>query len=169
MKLQFFLFSPFGENVMRKLLGYHIIDKYVVFTESIHKVGTKGHRDPHHDHKHHYEKKSWIADEFEALLMVDDDSTFHIEHEFPTMLPNSSVKVVIDKSKVVPLPGASRTTLKVNDVEAELVDGVALNGALHILPEVLKPPHEHHDEEGNLVESSWENWEQWLVQWADSQ
>jgi len=146
---------------MRKLLGYHILDKYVVFTESIHKVGTHGHRDPHHGHhghKHH-EKKSWIGDEVEALLM-DDSSSFHIEEEFPTMLPNASVRVVIDKSKVVPLPGASRTTLKVNDVEATIIDGVALNGAIHILPEVLKPPHEHHDEEGNLVESSWENWEQ---------
>jgi len=170
-KLQFFLFSPFGENVMRKLLGYHIIDKYVIFTESIHKVGTKGHRDPHQHHGHHdHEKRSsWFEDEIEALFMQGDDSTFHIEEEFPTMLPNASVKVTIDKSKVVPLPGASRTTLKVNGVEAETVDGVALNGAIHVLPEVLKPPHEHHDEEGNLVESSWENWEQWLVQWADTQ
>jgi hypothetical protein len=112
-KLQFFLFSPFGENVMRKLLGYHIIDKYVVFTESIHKVGTKGHRDPHQHHGHHdHEKRSsWFGDEMEAFLMQDDDSTFHLEEEFPTMLPNASVKVTIDKSKVVPLPGKSSLTI----------------------------------------------------------
>lgn len=107
-KLQFFLFSPFGNNAMRRILGYHLVKSHVIFTESIHKVGTQGHRDPHHhdgDHKHHHhDKKSWLADELEALW-IEDDSSFHLERNFSTILPGTSVQVTIDKSKVVPLPG----------------------------------------------------------------
>lgn len=59
------------------------------------------------------------------------------------------------------MTGATKTNLKVNGVEASTIDVPALNGAAHVLPEVLKPPHHHHHKvTGELVESSWENWEE---------
>jgi len=170
-KLQFFLFSPFGEDVLRKILQFHIIPTHTVFTEAVHKVGTKhDHDHGGHKHGHHHEhvKKSWLEDEVEALMMLatDGDETIHLDETFPTLLENGTLRVVIDKAKPLPIPGATKTTLTVNDVEAEVIDIPALNGVFHVLPEVLKPPHKHHDEEGELVESEWSNWEQWLVQWA---
>jgi uncharacterized surface protein with fasciclin (FAS1) repeats len=57
--------------------------------------------------------------------------------------------------------GATKTNVKVNGVEASTYDIPALNGATHVLPEVLKPPHHHHHKEtGVLVESTWNNWEE---------
>lgn len=48
----------------------------------------------------------------------------------------------------------------------------ARNGAFHIIPKLLVPPHKHHhhhhhDDKELTGGDSWENWEQWLPQWAD--
>ncbi len=61
--------------------------------------------------------------------------------------------------------------MTVNEIPVSVIDVPALNGAIHVLPEVLKPAHKHHhhhdgDEDG-LVVVGWEDWEDWLVEWAE--
>jgi len=163
-KLQFFLFSPFGERVLAKVLSYHVVPDYVIFTESIHHKG-HGHGGKKHHQHHEHEKKSWIMDEVMAELFDDNDIEF--EREFPALLEGEKLRVKVEKGQVLPVPGATKHKLTVNGIQAEVIDVPALNGALHVLPEVLKPPHKDHD--GEFVESSWEDWESWLPQWAESQ
>ncbi|KAJ9100715.1 hypothetical protein QFC20_005408 [Naganishia adeliensis] len=154
-KLVFFLFSPFGVQCLRAVLQYHILPHHILFSEHLHKVGD-GHK-----------KRGWIVDE--VAHMMDNDPSFHVEFKLPTLYNKTEVDIVVDKSRVVPVPGAIKTNIKVNGVEASTYDIPALNGATHVLPEVLKPLHHHHHKvTGELVESTWANWEDWLVEWAES-
>ena len=64
--------------------------------------------------------------------------------------------------------GAVKTTIKVNGLQVQTIDVPARNGAFHVLPKLLVPPHHHHDHDGEDVAhlDSWENWEEWLPAWA---
>lgn len=132
-------------------------------------------------------------------MNVMGDGGFHVESKLKTALNGTDVDVVVDKSKVVPLPGefwsfskwvsrfsirisrstgllmdfayisrfffflfsgAFKTTFTINGVHVETYDVPALNGAVHVLEEVLKPKHEFRDEEtGAMTVAEWENWE----------
>lgn len=53
-------------------------------------------------------------------------------------------------------------------------DGVARNGVIHVIGHLLHPLHHHphHNATVGAAEKerlSWENWEDWLPQWADEQ
>ncbi|KAJ9119632.1 hypothetical protein QFC22_003341 [Naganishia vaughanmartiniae] len=158
-RLVMFLFSPFGTQCLRAVLQYHILPSSILFTEHLHKVGS------------HHGKRGWIVDEVKQ--MMDNDPSYHVEVDLPTLFNNTKLHIVVDKSRVVPVPGrhlgAIKTKLTVNDIEASTYDIPALNGAVHVLPEVLKPHYKHpHKITGELVEGRWENWEDWLVDWAES-
>lgn len=84
-RLKFFLFSPFGERALKKVLAYHYIPHSILLSEfQYHEK---------HDKKGH------------AAIWDDNDPTFHKELEVPTGLPNSTLKVEISKTKVVPIDG----------------------------------------------------------------
>jgi uncharacterized surface protein with fasciclin (FAS1) repeats len=90
-KLVMFLFSPFGTQCLRAVLQYHILPHHILFSEHLHKVGD-GHK-----------KRGWIVDE--VAHMMDNDPSFHVEFKLPTLFNKTEVDIVVDKSRVVPVPG----------------------------------------------------------------
>jgi len=154
--LKRFLFSPFGGNVLAKILMYHYVPKTLLLSEVFY-------HEKHHDHKHGKIVSMWEAE--------GDDKSFKKEVEVPTALANTTLHVTIDKSKVPLLDGVYKTTIKVNDHYVKAFDVPAHNGATHVIGDVLIPPHKHHDHHGEDISSvdSWSNWEEWLPAWAAEQ
>lgn len=143
--LHFFLFSRFGIHVLGKLLAYHYVPHTLVLSEVVHHAK--------HDKKH-------IASNLD-----DDDPSFHREIEVPSGLgEKAKLKIVMDKVKVLPVEGATKTTIKVNDQDVKVIDIPASNGAWHIIDKVLCPPHHHKkkpdDDGGDEFDADpWADWE----------
>ncbi|ORY25187.1 FAS1 domain-containing protein [Naematelia encephala] len=166
-KLRFFLFSPFGERALDKILQYHDVPDTLLLSEFVY---FEKHHGDGHGHHHHGK------DGHKNVEMIDffDDAGFHKELEVHTALPNSTLKIVIDKTQVVPIEGAVKINIKVNGQDVQVVDVPARNGALHVLDHILVPPHKHrdhdHDHDHDLVGAdAWADWEEWLPAWADAQ
>lgn len=138
--LKRFLFSPFGGKVLAKILMYHYVPKTLLLSELI------------HTEKHHHHKDLNVA------VFEDDDKSFKKEVEVPTALPNTTLKVTIDKSKVPLLDGQCsrgtapvsyadsvgvyKTVVKVNGNYVKVFDVPAHNGATHVrspLPQCQLP------------------------------
>ncbi|KAK4688024.1 hypothetical protein P7C73_g2099, partial [Tremellales sp. Uapishka_1] len=150
-KLKFYLFSPFGEKALTKVLMYHAIPETLLLSELL-----------------YTEKKGKV--EVENFNIADDPS-FHKEFSVGTALPNTTLKIVVDKSRFLPIEGAVKTTITVNDIPVNTIDVPARNGASHIIDKILVPPHKHHHSHGEDFASldSWDNWEEWLPLWADEE
>lgn len=93
----------------------------------------------------------------------------------PTLFENRTVHTHIKKVELtLPVPGPNKpkvmkTDVKVNHRHVLVPDVVTSNAAVHILDHLLDPRH-HHDK-GSLGESydtSWNDWEDWLIDWANS-
>lgn len=95
--LKRFLFSPFGGNVLAKILMYHYVPKTLLLSELLYTE--KSH---HHHHDHHHNKTAEVVNYVE-----DGDKGFKKELEVPTALANSTLHVSIEKSKVPLLDGKS--------------------------------------------------------------
>ncbi|WVQ93825.1 hypothetical protein IAU59_000903 [Kwoniella sp. CBS 9459] len=163
-KLKFFLFSPFGERALVKILAYHYIPHTLLLSELLY-------TEKHHGHKHsQIDGFTDLVGSYEYFNVADDPS-FHKEFEISPALPNSTLKIEIDKSKFLPVEGAVKTTIKVNGEQVEVIDVPARNGATHVIGKLLVPPHHHHNEDGHDLsgEDTWENWEQWLPAWAEQE
>jgi hypothetical protein len=93
--LKRFLFSPFGGNVLAKILMYHYVPKTLLLSEVLY-------HEKHHGHGHGHDHGEFIS-MWEAE--GDDDKSFKKEIEVPTALANSTLHVTIDKSKVPLLDG----------------------------------------------------------------
>ena len=116
--LKFFLFSPFGEHALAKTLAYHYIPDTLLLSELL--VDKR---------KHKHDDAAGAEVEYFAL---GDDPSFHKEFDIHPKLPNSTLHIVVDKTKVLPVEGAVKTTIKVNDQLALAVDVQARNGAFHV-------------------------------------
>lgn len=86
--LKRFLFSPFGGRVLAKILMYHYVPHTLLLSELLH---TEKH------HGHH--------DKLEFTVLEDGDKEFKKEIDVPTALPNATLHVTVDKSKVPVLDG----------------------------------------------------------------
>jgi uncharacterized surface protein with fasciclin (FAS1) repeats len=86
--LKRYLFSPFGGDVLAKILMYHYVPKTLLLSEIQY----------HEKHGHKFEGD-------EMMIMSEDDKEFKKELEVPTALANTTLKVTIDKSKVPLLDG----------------------------------------------------------------
>ncbi|KAL7418886.1 hypothetical protein Q5752_006570 [Cryptotrichosporon argae] len=161
-RLKFYLFSPFGERALGKLLAYHYVPHTLLLSELVY------HEKHDHDHDHDHDHGKHGHD---RLVNLADDPSFHKEFEVPTALPNATLKIVADKTKFLPVEGAVKTTIKVNDQQVEVIDIPARNGASHVIGKLLVPPHKHHDDDGADVSGadSWDDWERWLPAWADQE
>lgn len=93
----------------------------------------------------------------------------------PTLLENHSLNVQVARYKVkIPLPGPARyfTRFVVNGHDVGPYDIPARNGALHVITNLLDPrghhkeDHKHRGPEHESVDVDWEDWEEWLPQWA---
>jgi len=101
--------------------------------------------------------------------------------KLPTALTNHSINAHVEKFNVtIPFPGPRKphkvtTKFTVNGHPVSLEDLVGLNGAIHVVPRLMDPrghgPHHHlphppsHDVYSDQ-EITWEDWEDWLPQWA---
>ncbi|KDR81415.1 hypothetical protein GALMADRAFT_239299 [Galerina marginata CBS 339.88] len=171
-KLRLFLFSPFGERVLKKLLQYHIVPGAVVHSNYIHHKHS--HKAPvssspystldqgHGLHSEGQERKAklmpWIKKFAPARQTADDDND-HKPHVEPiifvnltleTLLPNHTIQAYILQNKInVPFPGPKNpyiidTKILVNHHPAVVVDVVGLNGAIHAIDRVLDPRGSRH-------------------------
>ncbi|WWC85777.1 uncharacterized protein L201_000643 [Kwoniella dendrophila CBS 6074] len=158
-KLKFYLFSPFGEHALTKLLAYHYIPNTLLLSELLY---------TQKEHKSEISSFSDILGDYEYFNLGDDPS-FHKEFEISPALPNSTLKIELDKHKWLPVEGAVKTTIKVNGQEVKVIDVPARNGASHVIDHLLIPPHHHHDHKGEDVAhlDSWNNWEDWFPAWVE--
>lgn len=69
-------------------------------------------------------------------------------------------------------PSVVKTEVKVNHHDVLVSDVVASNAAVHIVDRLLDPrqhhAHGHEHSEIRLSDDSWQDWEDWLVEWAES-
>lgn len=104
---------------------------------------------------------------------------FTLVYEFditlPTLLDGHSLDIHVARYQYkFHIPGTPRyfTKFKVNGKDLHVFDIPARNGALHAVPVLLDPrkgakcPHHKEHCKGEHAEAAWENWEDWLPQWA---
>ncbi|KAF8343968.1 FAS1 domain-containing protein [Cantharellus anzutake] len=153
-KLVNYLFSPFGKRALTKLLRFHIIPDYIVYTEWVHDVRKK-----------------------KDVLSLDDregngdgvstkGTELDFEFPFPTALKGAKLDVHIVKTLPnLPLPGGASFDIFVQGHRVEDNDLPARNGVVHALGVVLDPrPKKDRQEKGD---KDWDNWEEWLPRWAE--
>ncbi|KAG1749135.1 uncharacterized protein EDB91DRAFT_835831 [Suillus paluster] len=162
-KLRLFLFSPFGAKALKKLLEYHIVPNFVLFTDYVHDATTD----------------SDFVDDWKAgshagpPVELPGDAIYAYNLTVPTMLENHTLNVQVARYKSkIPLPGPPRyfTRFLVNGRDVGPYDIPARNGALQVITGLLNPrghhkgDHKHHGHQS--MDLDWEDWEEWLPQWA---
>ena len=92
-RLKFFLFSPFGQRVLRKILGYHYVYDSLILTEF--QYFGKGYPVPSE------------AKEVQAVSMSPDSDGY--SHTFDvTSATNQTLHIQVEKKKVLPIKGEWR-------------------------------------------------------------
>jgi len=179
-KLQLFLFSPFGERVLQKLLRYHIVPEMAFFSDYIHHKEVKKEYDfldfdvPGDDNKktdrRWFFNLGWSHRRNRPVIQPISRENYTLE----TALLDRTLDVVVDTKKLtLPLPGphkpsSIKTKVIVNHQLAYIRDIVGLNGAIHVVGKLLNPRKRCHQPPKHDDEKDWEDWEEWLPQWADS-
>lgn len=105
-RLKFFLFSPFGERALRKVLAYHYVPHSVLLSEfQYHEKHDK--KKTEDDNFSQIVEEAYASEETTATAgwWMSDDPSFHKELEVHTGLPNATLKVEIDKTKLLPIEG----------------------------------------------------------------
>ncbi|KAH7906233.1 hypothetical protein BJ138DRAFT_1223351 [Hygrophoropsis aurantiaca] len=186
-KLRLFLFSPFGEGALKKILEYHIVPRIIFHTDYYLDARSSG-----SEAIDHWSSVDETSLDLENMYAAQDSRHPHRPHpdpvysynaSLPTLLEDHSlhVEVLRFKSKL-PIPGPPRyfTVLRVNGEEVGPFDIPARNGALHVISKLLdpRPPkdrdghHDGHKHHGSHTKgyiqhvADWEDWEDWLPQWA---
>ena len=97
---------------------------------------------------------------------------FAYDLELPTAYENHTIHVHVEKINfTIPLPGPhkpsrTKTFFTINHRPVFFADVVGLNGAVHIIDTLIDPRgHPAIDTEGQG--QPWQNWEDWLLDWAD--
>jgi len=178
-RLKLFLFSPFGERVLQKLLRYHIVPEVAFFSDYIHhkkveeqpdfldfEVSGEGSKNP---------ARSWFfnLDWPRRRKGPVIEPISREKYTLDTALAEHTLDVVVDKKRVtLPLPhhkpSVINTKVIVNHHLAHHRDIVGLNGAIHIVDRLLDPRKPCHHPPEQEDEQAWEDWEEWLPQWADA-
>ncbi|KAH0584159.1 hypothetical protein H2248_009718 [Termitomyces sp. 'cryptogamus'] len=113
----------------------------------------------------------------EGILTEDSPGVFakDIEHpepiesfdeELPSALTNYTLHAHVEKFKFsIPIPSPHNshiiTKFNINGHRVIVPDIIGLNGAVHMIEHILDPRgHSHHGQ------ANWEDWEEWLPQWA---
>ncbi|KAI6126217.1 hypothetical protein EV401DRAFT_1935076 [Pisolithus croceorrhizus] len=190
-KLQLFLFSPIGERALKKLLEFHIIPNFVLFSDYVHNATSE--ESAMTDLTSDLRAAQYHANLPGLLVAPFDDSmlepprekhipvpepTYEYNYTLPTLLPNHSVHVNVARYEAkLPIRDGVRsfTKFKVNGVPVFPFDVPARNGALQVIHKLLDPrrkrghhdhDHEHERVTEGEVDASWDDWEEWLPQWA---
>jgi hypothetical protein len=101
----------------------------------------------------------------------------------PTLLPNHTLHVHVAQFKSLLPHGGYVTTARVNGRWVHLLDVPTRNGAVHVVKRLIRPfrkehgPHDHIGEENadsmwaqnkrEEEDHEWDDWEEWLPQWAN--
>ncbi|KAF9567646.1 FAS1 domain-containing protein [Agrocybe pediades] len=224
-KLQLFLFSPFGERILRKIVQYHVVPNQAVHSNHI-----------HHSHKDELfvynsddfslfdfeevgDVKPSVLDWFKGIILgkrghhlPKPEPVISKDLKLDTLYVNHTLDAHLEQNKIkAPFPGHKdsyiiQTKVLVNHRPAIVSDIVALNGAVHVVDRLLDPRpckckhhdnndgdhhkhkhhhhhhhhhhshksgkdhhkkhHKHHDGE-EVEDDTWNDWESWLLQWAN--
>ncbi|EGO21667.1 hypothetical protein SERLADRAFT_396828 [Serpula lacrymans var. lacrymans S7.9] len=188
-KLQFYLFSPFGERALKKILQYHIVLNYVhnatsekdvsgLLAEMLEEhpeidMDTCGAWGDLFEHADGYVNPDGISrrSEMDSGLHAPPPlphkpaPVYSYETKLPTFLEDHPIHVKIEKYKInIPIPGPPRffTKFHVNGQHVGLSDLVARNGAVHVIGKLLVP-RRHKDRDGKPHPDAHEDkqWEDW--------
>ncbi|KAF9228607.1 FAS1 domain-containing protein [Gyrodon lividus] len=193
-KLKLFLFSPFGEKALRKLLEYHIVPNFVLHSDYSHKAtSNESEIARFFDDVTRAQLHAGGADipfpedvagsPFTVKPLPLPEPVYEYNVTLPTLLEDHDLRVQVARYKSkLPLPGPSRyfTRFKVNGRDVGPFDIPARNGALHVISTLLDPRkghdhhgrhgrhghHGHHEHDGEDDDNVWDDWEEWLPQWA---
>jgi uncharacterized surface protein with fasciclin (FAS1) repeats len=147
--LQMYLFSPFGEATLRKLLAYHTVPNRLVFSEWYDRV--------HEDE----------IDESDFVVRYDEDDKLGFEWDYHFRSLTGQRLPVHAKKYQSNVPGSKQYKVEVqaHGLYARNPDTVAQNGAIHILDDVLSPRSvEGVNKEQN--QKDWNEWREWLIDWS---
>ena len=171
-RLKLYLFSPFGQRALKKILGYHYIYDALVLTE----LQYMGKNYPLYDHDHDDDDLT-VAAAVANVHVEETDKKFKKVFDVTSVI-NETLHIEIEKKKVPFIKGAVDISLKVNGIPVLESDVPARNGAFHPIGLILVPPHhghghghghEHHghgdhghgrEYQGEERVDSWENWEE---------
>ncbi|KAF9470658.1 hypothetical protein BDN70DRAFT_901938 [Pholiota conissans] len=134
-KLQSFLFSPFGEKILKKLLQYHIVPGAVVHTNYVHGDLNAT--------NHFGQGDSKLPNHVEPIFSVN--LTLNTLFENHTLLA-----CIIQRKLTFPkFPGRKQaylvdTRVFVNEHPVIVPDIVSLNRAIHVLDRLLDPREANH-------------------------
>ena len=95
-KLKLFLFSPFGEKALEKVLRYHYVPETLILSELLY---TERHSD------------TWgTSNQLEAIeyFNTEDDPAYHKEFTVKPALENAELHIEVDRRKVLPIKGESQ-------------------------------------------------------------
>ncbi|KAF9532376.1 FAS1 domain-containing protein [Crepidotus variabilis] len=159
-KLQFFLFSPFGAHVLKKLLQYHIVPETALFSDYSHTrkvekqaIDFENHQveEPHRCHgKRDTSFKSWVLNRIglgHKRGPVKVEPIFNKNATLETAFFNHSVNAFILQNKITlpfhPHHPLIDTKIFVNHQHVHVRDIVAANGAIHVIDRLLDPRKPH--------------------------
>ncbi|KIX09475.1 uncharacterized protein Z518_00555 [Rhinocladiella mackenziei CBS 650.93] len=109
-RINAFLFSKFGQKFLKALLLYHTVDNITLYSDAIYKVDAES-APPHHKFP-------------KGLIHVD----------LPTGLEGESLSVDIARY-------GRLVTMKINGFsKVSVLDGIAADGVVHVVPNILIPP-----------------------------
>lgn len=112
-RINAFLFSQYGEKYLKALLKYHVVANYTLYSDAFYKASSSDH------------------DGSEAIGSIPK-GVFHID--LPTQLDDKSLSIDIARF-------GRLITIKINAFTTVAVaDGIAADGVIHVVPNVLIPP-----------------------------
>jgi len=188
-KLKILLFSSFGERILAKLLQYHIVAGAVVHSNYIfgkHVKETFPLSEPLHNQSKQPQDDHWNRPGY-----VEPVASHNLTLQ--TLLVNQTIHAYIVQNNITfPFPGPKKpsiidTKIFVNGHLVVVPDIVGFNGAIHVIDKLLDPrkahhiPHHHghrhgldsdyHRQRGPFEDDGpsedWQDWENWLPQWAE--
>ncbi len=141
-ELIIYLFSPFGRRALLKLLQFHIVPEYLIYSEWIHEAR---------------KNKDIVSSQGVEL---------DFEFPFPTALKGHKVDVhIIKTTPKVPLPGVAYINIMAQGRRVTSYDLPARNGVIHTLDQVLDPRSKKEREATG--DKGWEGWKEWFPKWVE--
>jgi len=174
-KLKLFLFSPFGERILQKLLRFHIVPELAFFSDYVHHKEVKEESDfVDFELSDKAPARRWFINWSLRRKGPVIEPISRDKYTLDTAFLNHTLDVIVDKKRVtLPLPGHHKPSVIKTKliVDRQLVhhrDIVGLNGAIHVVDRLLDPRKRCHQPPEHENEQTWEDWEEWLPQWADA-
>lgn len=129
-KINAFLFSRYGEKYLKALLKYHVVANYTLYSDAFY----KGSSLPSISSSSSSPSFSNINNDQDEPAQPSDipKGVFHVD--LPTLLDDKSLSIDVARY-------ARFITIKINGfTNVAIADGIAADGVVHVVPNVLIPP-----------------------------